>query len=463
MGKEFRKEKDVIGEVEVPADVYWGISTFRAIQNFKISSKRFPAIFLTSLAEIKKACLLANLELGCIDREKGNSILQALKELLEDGRFLDQFPIDLYQTGSATQTHMNMNEVLANRANEILGFPMGEKHPVHPNDHVNRGQSTNDVIPSAMHLSALYLAQKRLIPSLEKLERTLAGKIKEFEGIVKVGRTHLQDAVPIPLSMEFQVYKQQVETGISRIKAACVELMFIPLGGTAVGTGINTHKGFDRITVQKLTEITGFPLKVNPVKAEGMSSHNRIAAMSAAVRQLALSLMKMANDIRWMGSGPRAGLFELILPANEPGLSIMPGKVNPTQTEAVIQVCIQAMGNDTVVSMAESYGSVLDLNVCKPVMIYNLLDSMELIANAVQSFIEHCLTDIKANNEHIRILLERSLMTVTNLSPYIGYDKCAEIAQKAFRENKTIKEVLIELNIKINGNIDELLDPEKMV
>jgi fumarate hydratase class II len=239
--------------------------------------------------------------------------------------------------------------------------------------------------------------------------------------------------------------------------------MFIPLGGTAVGTGINTHKGFDRIAVQKLTEITGFPLKLNPVKAEGISSHNRIAAMSAAVRQLALSLMKMANDIRWMGSGPRAGLFELILPANEPGSSIMPGKVNPTQAEAVIQVCIQAIGNDTVVSMAESYGSVLDLNVCKPVMIYNLLDSMELIANAIHSFIEHCLMDIKANNEHIKILLERSLMTVTNLSPYIGYDKCAEIAQKAFRENKTIKEVLIELNIKINGNIDELLDPRKMV
>jgi fumarate hydratase class II len=262
--------------------------------------------------------------------------------------------------------------------------------------------------------------------------------------------------------MEFQVYKQQVETAAYGIKNAEVELMAVPLGGTALGTGINADEGFDRLATRKLSEITGFPLKLNPVKAEGISSHSAIAATSAAVRRLALSLMKMANDIRWLGSGPRAGLFELILPANEPGSSIMPGKINPTQSEALIQVCIQVMGNDTAISMAEGFGSVLDLNVCKPVMIYNLLDSLEIISKGINSFINNCLRDLKANKEHITDQLERTLMTVTNLSPYIGYDRCAEIAQKAFRENKTIKEVIKEMNITIKGDIDELLDPGKM-
>jgi fumarate hydratase class II len=463
MSRKTRKEKDVLGEVEVPAEVYWGVNTFRAVQNFRISDKRFPAVFLTSLAEIKKACLLVNMELGIIDQEKGNALLQAIRELHEQGRFLDQFPVDVYQTGSGTQTNMNMNEVLANRANEILGFPMGKKQPVHPNDHVNSSQSSNDVIPTAMHISTLHLAKEKLIPALEKLQNALGAKIEEFEGILKVGRTHLQDAVPIPLSMEFRVYRRQIETGVSRVERACDELMIIPLGGTAVGTGINAPQGFDGLAVKKLSGITGFPLEPNPVKAEGISSHNTIAGMSAAVRQLALSLMKMANDIRWMGSGPRAGLFELILPANEPGSSIMPGKINPTQSEALIQVCIQALGNDAAVSMAEAYGSILDLNMCKPVMIYNLLDSIEILSNGVSSFVEKCLADLKANKEQLASHLERMLMTVTNLSPYLGYDRCSEIAQKAFKENKTIKEVLTELKITINGNIDELLDPGKMV
>ncbi len=463
MGQEFRREKDVLGEVDVPADVYWGVNTFRAVNNFRISGKRFPVVFLTALAEIKKACLLANMELGIIDKEIGGALLKAVRELLEEGKFLDQFPIDIYQTGSGTQTNMNMNEVLANRASQILGFPMGKKQPVHPNDHVNASQSSNDVIPTAMHISALHLAEERLLPSMKKLVSALTEKVREFDGIVKVGRTHLQDAVPIPLAVEFQVYRQQVETGIIRIENACTELMRIPLGGTAVGTGINAAKDFDLIAVRKLSDITDFSLKLNPVKAEGIASHNAVAAMSASLRQLALSLMKMANDIRWMGSGPRAGLFELVLPENEPGSSIMPGKINPTQSEALIQVCIQVLGNDAMIAMAEGYGSILDLNVCKPVMICALLDSLDILANGILSFIEHCLDGLRANREHIAVLLERSLMTVTNLSPYIGYDTCAEIAQKAFRENKTVKEVIKEMNVKIEGDIDTLLDPGKMV
>ncbi len=463
MGHEFRKEKDMLGEVDVPAEAYWGINTFRAVQNFQISKKRFPAVFLSSLAEIKKACLLANRELDLIDAEKGAALLQSVDELLQEGRFLDQFPIDVYQTGSGTQTNMNMNEVLANRANEILGFPRGKKHPVHPNDHVNKGQSSNDVIPVAMHISVLHLTREKLLPALEKLNAMLTAKVKQFEGIVKVGRTHLQDAVPIPLSMEFQVYQQQVESGAHQVKSAMDQLMVVPLGGTAVGTGLNAPEGFDRLAVQKLSKLSGFQLRLNPIKAEGISSHSAVVAMSAAMRQLALSLMKMANDIRWMGSGPRAGLFELLLPANEPGSSIMPGKINPTQSEALIQVCLQVMGNDAVVSMAEGYGSILDLNLCKPVMIYNLLDSIEIISNAVNSFVENCLNGLKANTDQIATHLERMLMTVTNLSPFIGYDRCGEIAQKAFRENKTIKQVVKELNIVIDADIDEVLDPKKMV
>ncbi|TAL37734.1 MAG: class II fumarate hydratase [Spirochaetes bacterium] len=463
MTGKFRREKDVLGEVEVPEDAYWGVNTLRAVNNFKISARRFPAVFIASLAEVKKACLLANMEQGSIDAEKGGALLTAMKELLEEGKFQDQFPIDIFQTGSGTQTNMNMNEVLANRANEILGHPMGRKSPVHPNDHVNAAQSSNDAIPAAMNLSALHAVNETLLPAMGRLTDALKQKIEEFEGIVKVGRTHLQDAVPIPLSMEFRVYKRQAEAGASRITAACEELMFLPLGGTAVGTGINAPAGFDRIAVKKLAEITGFPLKPNPVKAEGIASHNPIAALSGALRQLALALMKMANDVRWMGSGPRAGLFELALPANEPGSSIMPGKINPTQSEALIQVCVQVMGNDAAIAMAEGFGSILDLNVCKPVMICNLLDSAEILANGADSFTEHCLKGLRANREHIESQLARSLMTVTNLSPYIGYDRCAQVAQQAFRENKTIKEVIAELGIVIEGDIDALLDPGKMV
>jgi len=402
------------------------------------------------------------MELGIVAGDIGGAVLKAVDEVLTGGRFLDQFPVDVYQTGSGTQTNMNMNEVLANRASEILGKPMGRKSPVHPNDHVNASQSSNDVFPAAMHLAALRLAEEKLVPALEALAGELESKIIEFRGIVKVGRTHLQDAVPMPLAMEFEVYRKQAEAAIGRVRNASRELLFLPLGGTALGTGINAPEGFGRLAVVKLSEISGFPVRPAEVKAEGIASHGAVVSMSAAVRSAALSLMKMANDVRWMGSGPRAGLFELSLPANEPGSSIMPGKVNPTQSEALIQVCLQVTGNDAVVAAAEGFGSVLDLNVCKPVMIHNLLESMELLSNAVISFIEHCLKGLRANRERIEELLSRSLMTVTGLSPYIGYDRAAEIARRAFLENKTVKDVVKEEGIVIEGDIDEILDPGKM-
>ena len=457
----YRIEKDVLGEVEVPIDKYWGINTQRAIQNFQISGKSFPKVFIMSLAQLKKACLLGNMKLGLIDKEKGNAILQAVNEILDEEKYLDQFPIDIYQTGSGTQTNMNMNEVLANRASQILGSPMGKKHPVHPNDHVNKSQSSNDVIPSTMHVSTVHLIQK-LIPVLNSLIDVLSTKIEEFEDIVKVGRTHLQDAVPIPLSLEFKVYKKQIKINIERLNKVLDELFYIPIGGTALGTGLNAHKGFDKLTVSHLSKITSLPFKLNPVKAEGISSHNTIAYASSSLRLLALSLLKIANDIRWMGSGPRAGLSELILPQNEPGSSIMPGKINPTQSEALIQVCLQVIGNDSVVTSGEMYGSILDLNMSKPVMIVNVLESIEILIGGINSFISNCLIGLKANTEQINMNLDQMLMIVTNLSPIIGYDKCSEIAQRAHKEGKTCKVVIKEMGLKID-NLDELLDPKKMV
>ena len=457
----YRIEKDVLGEVKVPNDVYWGINTQRAIQNFQISGKRFPNIFIMSLAQLKKACLVANMELGLIDKEIGAAILQAVNEILKEEKHLDQFPIDIYQTGSGTQTNMNMNEVLANRASQILGSPMGKKDPVHPNDHVNKSQSSNDVIPSTMHISTVQMIQK-LVTVLNNLIEVLDTKIEEFEDIIKVGRTHLQDAVPIPLSLEFKVYKKQIETNIERLRHVTDELLFIPIGGTALGTGLNAHKDFDKLAVSHLSKITSLSIKLNPVKAEGISSHNTIVYASSSLRLLALSLLKMANDIRWMGSGPRAGLSELILPQNEPGSSIMPGKINPTQSEALIQVCLQVIGNDSAVTSGEMYGSILDLNMSKPLMIVNVLESIDILIGGINSFIGHCLVDLKANAEQIDSNLEQMLMLVTNLTPIIGYDKCSEIAQRAYNEGKSCKVVIKEMGLKID-NLDELLDPKNMV
>ncbi|MBK5112556.1 MAG: class II fumarate hydratase [Candidatus Heimdallarchaeota archaeon] len=458
-----RLEKDLLGELEVPEEVYWGINTQRTLNNFKISQRRFPKVFLYALALVKRACLSANQKSEVIDEEIGKAVFQTIDEMLNEGKFFDQFPIDVFQTGSGTQINMNMNEVLANRANEILGHPKGKKHPVHPNDHINRSQSSNDVIPTAMHLASVNLIQYNLIPSLELLEKTLKQKIKEFKGIVKVGRTHLQDAVPIPLSTEFAVYLRQIGTTKNRLKEALNELYLLPIGGTALGTGLNAPKNFDQLVIEELIQFTGFNYKINPVKAEGISSHNTIVKTSSVLKLLALSLMKMANDIRWMGSGPRAGLGELLLPENEPGSSIMPGKINPTQSEAIIQVCLQVIGNDTVISYAESSGSILDLNVTKPIMIVNLLESINILSTSIESFVLLCLKGLKANIANINEALSRSLMLVTRLTPIIGYEKAGEIAKKAYETGKTIKEIIQEMDLDIEEDLDELLDPRKMV
>ncbi|TET10715.1 MAG: class II fumarate hydratase [Candidatus Thorarchaeota archaeon] len=460
---EYRIEKDAIGELKVPLDVYWGITTQRAIMNFQISGKTFSTEFIHALAQVKKACLIANRNSKLIPEEIFTVLETSIDEVLES-KHDDQFPIDVYQTGSGTQTNMNMNEVLANRANEILDQPKGMKSPVHPNNTVNMSQSSNDVIPTAMHISALSAIRTNLLPAMDRLRKTLGDKIEEFEGIVKVGRTHLQDAVPILLSTEFSVYKSQIVTSLDLDLSSVVEsLSLLPIGGTALGTGLNAPKDFAKHAVKELSIMTGNNFKVNPVKAEGISSHNAIVRASSFLRSIALTCMKMANDIRWMGSGPRAGLGELILPSNEPGSSIMPGKINPTQSEALIQVCLQVIGNDATIAAAEGFGSILDLNVSKPVMIVNLLDSIRLLSGGIDSFTMNCLQGLKANETQIQKQLDNSLMIVTRLSPLIGYDRASEIAKKAHESGKTIREVVNESGIEIEGDLDDILDPSKMV
>ncbi len=458
-----RIEHDALGELAVPLYVYWGINTQRALQNFKISGRTFPEVFIRALARVKLACLLVNKENEDIDSEIASAIERALKELLEEDKFLDQFPVDVFQTGSGTQINMNMNEVIANRANEILGHEKGKKYPVHPNDHVNKGQSSNDVIPTAMHLAALEAISDQLLPAVDHMIHVIDDKVKEFEGVIKVGRTHLQDAVPIPLSLEFAAYRQQLLDVYAQLQTMREDLVVLPIGGTALGTGINTRPDFGEDVIERLSKITGFPLKPNPVKAAGIASHAAIVKTSGALRMLALVCLKIANDIRWMASGPRAGLGELNLPANEPGSSIMPGKVNPTQSEMMIQVAIQVIGHDATIAAAEAHGSVLDLNVTKPLMIINLLDAIHLLTNGITSFADNCLRGITPNLERISEQLDRSLMLVTRLVPFIGYDKAAEIALTALQKGKTIREVITEMGLEINADLDEVLDPRGMV
>lgn len=462
MNDKTRLEKDILGELEVPANVYWGINTQRAIKNFKISGKRFSESFIKALAQIKKACLQTNLELDLIDQNIGKAILQSIDEITLENKLLNQFPIDIFQTGSGTQTNMNMNEVLANRANEILGHELGKKYPVHPNDHVNKGQSSNDVIPTTMHLVSIEEIHKQLIPAIRDIISVLRQKIDEFKDIIKVGRTHLQDAVPIPLSLEFLVYLKQLTSEEQNIMEIIDELTSIPLGGTVLGTGINTHEEFGEIAVQKLSEITKIDFRSNPIKAEGIASHKVFVKLSGILKSLSLSLIKLANDIRWMSSGPRAGLGELLIPQEEPGSSIMPGKINPTQSEMLIQVCLQVIGNETTITFAEGFGSTLDLNVTKPLIISTILESILLLSNGIKSFTENCLKELRADQKQIEKHLEENLMIVTNLVSIIGYDKAAEIAKKAYETGKTIKEVVEEMGLEIK-NLERILDPKGMI
>jgi fumarate hydratase class II len=456
-----RIETDSMGEVQVPADKYWGAQTQRSFENFKIGTEKMPLPLIRALGVQKKAAALANTELGALDKKLSDAIIKASEEVM-DGTLNDHFPLAVWQTGSGTQTNMNINEVVANRAIEILGGVIGSKKPVHPNDHVNYGQSSNDTFPTVMHIAAVEQIHHELIPALEHLEEALGKKADEFMKIIKIGRTHLQDATPVTLGQEFSGYAKQIEYGIERIQSCLPRLSQLAQGGTAVGTGLNCKKGFAELFAKKVSEITKIPFTTAENKFEAMAAHDAIVEASGACNTIAASLMKIANDIRLLGSGPRCGIGEIHLPENEPGSSIMPGKVNPTQSEAMTMVCTQVMGNHVTVTIAGSNGH-FELNVFKPVLIYNLLQSIRLLADACNSFTNNCVVGIEPNKERITKLLNDSLMLVTALNPVIGYDNAAKIAKKALHDNKTLKEVAIELKLLSAEEFDKAVRPELMI
>ncbi len=456
-----RIETDSMGEIAVPADKYWGAQTQRSFQNFRIGTERMPLPLVRALGIQKKAAALANMALGALDQKIGQAIVQAAEEVMS-GVLNDHFPLVVWQTGSGTQTNMNINEVVSNRAIEILGGEIGSKKPVHPNDHVNYGQSSNDTFPTVMHIAGVEQIQKELIPALKHLQDSLTKKSAAFKDIIKIGRTHLQDATPVTLGQEFSGYAMQVKYGIDRVQTCLPRLSQLAQGGTAVGTGLNCKKGFAELFAKKVSEITGLSFITAENKFEAMAAHDAIVEASGALNTLACSLMKIANDIRLLGSGPRCGIGEISLPENEPGSSIMPGKVNPTQSEAMTMVCAQIMGNHTTVSIAGANGH-FELNVFKPVMIYNLLQSIRLLADACNSFTDNCVVGIEANTDRINKLLNDSLMLVTALNPVIGYDNAAKIAKKAHKEGKTLKEVAIELDLLTAEAFDKAVRPESMI
>lgn len=458
---EYRIETDTMGEVKVPADKYYGAQTARSLMNFKIGYEKMPRELIRAMGVLKKAAALANKELGVLPAEKADLIVQAADEVIE-GKLDEHFPLVVWQTGSGTQTNMNTNEVIANRAIEIAGGQLGSKKPIHPNDDVNKAQSSNDTFPTAMHISAVEEIYRRLIPMVKKLRDALSEKAEEFKDIIKIGRTHLMDAVPLTLGQEFSGYVQQLDNGLDRINGCLPRLSELALGGTAVGTGLNTHKDFAELAAKKISEITGLEFKSAPNKFEALAAHDAIVEASGVMKTLAASLMKIANDIRWLGSGPRCGIGEIALPANEPGSSIMPGKVNPTQAEAITMVCTQVMGNDATINFAGASGN-FELNVYKPVMIYNLLQSIRLLADACESFTDKAVVGIKANKEKIDFFLHNSLMLVTALNPHVGYDNAAKIAKKAFADNTTLKQAAVELGILTEEQFDEFVRPENML
>jgi fumarate hydratase class II len=456
-----RKETDSMGAVDVPANRYWGAQTQRSLENFRIGGERMPEPLIRALGIQKQAAARANMVLGELDARIGDAIVAAAEEVA-NGKLSDHFPLVVWQTGSGTQTNMNANEVIANRAIEILGGTIGSKDPVHPNDHVNRGQSSNDSIPTAMHIAAATEIANRALPALRHLHGALRARSAAFADIVKIGRTHTQDATPLTLGQEFSGYATQIGNGIARVESTLPRLLQLAQGGTAVGTGLNTRAGFAEAFAAEVARVTGLPFVSAPNKFEALAAHDAIVEASGAFNVLAVSLNKIANDIRFLGSGPRSGLGELILPANEPGSSIMPGKVNPTQCEALTQVCAQVFGNHVTITVAGASGH-FELNVFKPVIIYNLLQSIRLLADACTSFTDNCVAGIEADRDRIDELVHRSLMLVTALNPHIGYDNAAKIAKKAHAEGKTLKDVAVELGLLSAEEFDAWVRPERMV
>jgi fumarate hydratase class II len=459
-GTKTRIEKDTMGEIAVPHDRYYGAQTARSLIHFDIGDDIMPRAVIRAFGILKKAAALVNRDLGKLPEDKARAMVAAADEVIA-GKHDDHFPLRIWQTGSGTQTNMNANEVIANRAAEHLGQPLGGK-AVHPNDHVNMSQSSNDTFPTAMHIAAAEEMVHRLIPSVTRLRSALAAKAKSFAGIVKIGRTHLMDAVPLTLEQEFSGYVDQLDHDLKRLQSVLPDIYELALGGTAVGTGLNTHPEFAQRGAAKIAELTGLPFVSAPNKFSALAAHDALVMASGALKTLACSLMKIANDVRWLGSGPRCGLGELILPENEPGSSIMPGKVNPTQSESLTMVCIQVMGNDTAISVAGSQGN-FELNVFKPLIIHNFLHSARLMTDGCRSFTDHCVVGIEANRPQIAKHLEESLMLVTALNPRIGYDNAAKVAKKAHKENKTLKQVAIELGLLSGEEFDQLVRPEKMI
>jgi len=456
----FRVERDTMGEVKVPQQAYWGAETQRAIENFPIRGILFPGQFLRALGMTKMASALANMELGLLKKDLGEAISLAGKEVME-GKFNDQFVVSIFQTGSGTSTNMNANEIIANRANEILGGKIGDKKPVHPNDHVNMGQSSNDVIPSCIHIAALESIQRDLLPALASLQRALEDKAEEFHGVIKIGRTHLQDAIPMRLGQEFSGYASMVKHGRKRVEKTEEHLSELAIGGTAIGTGINTHPRFANLVIKRINEITGLTFREAENHFEAQGARDAIVEASSALKTLAISLMKIANDIRLLGSGPRCGIGEIILPEVQPGSSIMPGKVNPVIPEALCQVAAQVIGNDTTITIGGTSGN-LEINVMMPVLAYNLLQSIHLLAQGSQLFDQKCVRGLKVNEERCREMVENSLAMATALSPYIGYDATAKIVQEAQLRRKTIKEIALEKKIMKEEKLEEILDPQRM-
>ena len=457
----FRKEKDSMGILEVPDDRYYGAQTQRSLNNFKIGEERFQRELIRAYGILKKAAASVNEKAGKLDSKLAAVIREVADEVI-DGNLDDHFPLVVWQTGSGTQSNMNFNEVIANRAIEKLGGELGSKDPVHPNDHVNMGQSTNDTFPTAINIAAVEATINQLLPELKKLLKSLVKKEKEFDAIIKLGRTHLQDATPLSLGQEFSGYASALRHGVSRIEKSLDHCYELAMGGTAVGTGINSFEGFGKQVANEISNLTGLPFKTAENKFEALGGQDSIVELSSALKTVSGSLFKIANDIRWLASGPRSGIGEILIPANEPGSSIMPGKVNPTQCEAMTMVCTQVMGNDVTISVAGASGN-FELNVYRPVIAYNIIQSIRLLTDACDSFRVHCVDGIEANEERIRSNLYNSLMLVTTLNPHIGYDKAAEVAKKAYKDNLSLREAIIDLGYMSGEEFDQLVQPEKMI